>query len=530
MKPRTNQGPVVAAVYIAAMFMAILDTTIVNVALPTLGRHFHAAADGVGLVSIAYLVSLAVFIPASGWLGDRIGGRNALLVAVALFTAASALCGLATSLDELIVFRVLQGAGGAVMTPVGLAMLFRIYPPAERVRVASIVALFTTLGPALGPILGGIFTTEISWRLVFFVNVPVGIAAFILGAIWLAEHRPDDPGRLDRQGLLLSGLGFGAAMYGISEGPIRGWANPIVLLPITVGTVLLAALVAVELRSSHPLIDLRLLRNRLFRASTCLYAFGSVAYLGALYLAALFFQDALGLTAIQAGLTAFPSAIGTMIGAQLVTRFLYARFSPRRVTTAGLAIAASALLLMALVSGSTNLWVIRLIMLGLGIGISLVFIAAQAASMATVTSADTGRASSMFNAGKQLGGALGVALLSTVLAAGPARHVGGVSTPTVTAFHDGFLAAAAVAALTIAVAWSIRDADAASTMTSTHRSPFARRRRTRAGSWFTFAEGCCAVSEVSAAAAAPEMMRHERYRITVCPDTPTTRLTNSGGR
>jgi MFS family permease len=135
MKPRVNQGPVVAAVYIAAMFMAILDTTIVNVALPTLGRDFHTRADGVGLVSIAYLVSLAVFIPASGWLGDRIGGRNALLGAIGLFTIASTLCGLATNLDELVAFRALQGAGGAIMTPVGLAMLFRIYPPAERVRV-----------------------------------------------------------------------------------------------------------------------------------------------------------------------------------------------------------------------------------------------------------------------------------------------------------------------------------------------------------------------------------------------------------
>jgi EmrB/QacA subfamily drug resistance transporter len=475
MKPRVNQGPVVAAVYIAAMFMAILDTTIVNVALPTLGRDFHTRADGVGLVSIAYLVSLAVFIPASGWLGDRIGGRNALLGAIGLFTIASTLCGLATNLDELVAFRALQGAGGAIMTPVGLAMLFRIYPPAERVRVSSIIALFTTLGPALGPILGGLFTTEASWRLVFFVNVPVGVAAFVLGALALAEHRSSHPGRLDVPGLLLSTLGFGSVIYGVSEGPIRGWANGTVLVAIGAGVTLLVAMIIVELRAAHPLIDLRLFRDRLFRASTCLYAFGSVAYLGALYLAALLFQDALGLSAIQAGLTTFPAALGTMIGAQLVTRVLYWRFGPRRITAAGLIIVTTTMILMALVTITTSLWLIRVIMLGLGIGISLVFISAQAASMATITRAQTGRASSLFNAGKQIGGAIGVALLTTVLAAGPVRHTTSRGEPSLAAFHYGFLAAAVVAAVTISIALSIRDSDAAGTM-------IARPRRRRSGS------------------------------------------------
>src|SRR6201994_1745603 len=198
VKLSQNQRLVVAVVYVVAMFMAIMDTTIVNVALPTLGRDLHARADGVGLVSIAYLVSLTVFIPVSGWLGDRFGGRRALLGAVAVFTVASALCGLSTSLAELVAFRVLQGAGGAVMTPVGLAMLFRVYPPAERVRIASILALVTALAPALGPILGGLFTTDLTWRWVFFVNVPIGAAMFLYGRLVLADHRQAHPGRLDR--------------------------------------------------------------------------------------------------------------------------------------------------------------------------------------------------------------------------------------------------------------------------------------------------------------------------------------------
>jgi EmrB/QacA subfamily drug resistance transporter len=462
---RGNQKLSVAVVYVAAMFMAIMDTTIVNVALPTLGRTLHARPDSVGLVSIAYLVSLTVFIPASGWLGDRIGGRRALLGAIAVFTTASALCGLSTGLGELIAFRVLQGVGGAIMTPVGLAMLFRVYPPAERVRVSSILAVFTALAPALGPILGGLFTTYLTWRLVFFVNVPIGVAMFIFGAVSLADHTPAHPGRLDVPGLVLSGLGLGAVMYGISQGPARGWDSAQVLATITAGVVMLAAMVAVELRAASPLVDLRLFRNRLFSAATSLYGLGSVAYLGALFLAALFFQDALGLSAIQSGLTTFPSALGVMAGGQIVTRVLYWRFGPRRIVAAGLVTVAATMVLMAQVGTGTSLWLVRLIMLGLGFGIACVFIPAQAFSMATITRAQTGRASSIFNAGKQLGGAVGVALLSTVLAAaGPVGRAGGHVTANLAAYHDGFLAAAAAALLAVTVALTIRDADAAATM------------------------------------------------------------------
>jgi EmrB/QacA subfamily drug resistance transporter len=475
VSPRQNQKLAVAVVYVAAMFMAIMDTTIVNVALPALGRSFHARPGSVGLVSIAYLVSLTVFIPASGWLGDRIGGRRALLGAIGIFTIASALCGLSASLAELITFRVLQGAGGAVMTPVGLAMLFRVYPPAERVRVSSVLAVFTALAPALGPVLGGLFTTYLSWRLVFFVNVPVGAAMVVFGAAVLADHTPPHPGPLDVTGLVLSGLGLGATMYGVSQGPAAGWASAPVLTAIAAGAAMLLAMVAVELRTANPVVGLRLLRNRLFGAATSLYGLGSVAYLGALFLASLFFQDALGLSAVQSGLATFPSALGVMAGGQIVTRVLYWRFGPRRIVVAGLVAMAATMVLMAQVGTGTSLWLARLIMLGLGLGVACVFIPAQAFSMATITKAQTGRASSIFNAGKQLGGAVGVALLITVLAAAaPAGQPAGHAAASVAAYHDAFLAAATVALLAVAVALTIRDTDAAATMV-----PRSRRARLR---------------------------------------------------
>ncbi|WP_335976989.1 MDR family MFS transporter [Streptomyces sp. CA2R106] len=470
MSLRLDQKPVVATVYVAAMFMAVMDTTIVNVALPTIGSDLHARAGSVGLVSIAYLVSLAVFIPASGWLGDLIGGKRALLGAIGLFTLASALCGISTGLDELVAFRVLQGVGGAVMTPVGLAMLFRVYPPAERVRISGVLALVTALAPALGPILGGVFTTYASWRLAFFVNVPIGAATLAYGVAALAGHVPARPGRLDVKGLLLSGLGLGSVMYGICEGPSRGWTAAPVLAAAGAGAALLAALVLVESRAAHPLVDLRLFGNRMFACATGLYGLGSVAYLGALFLASLFFQDALGLSAVRAGLTVFPSALGVMAGGQLVTRVLYRRFGPRRIAAAGLLVMAGTLASMTGVgtgaaTGSGTVPVL-LAMLGLGLGVSFVFIPSQAASMATVSKERTGRASSLFNAGKQLGGAVGVALLSSVLAAtGPARGgSAGRAAADLGAYHAAFLVAAAVSLLALPVALAVRDADAAATM------------------------------------------------------------------
>ena len=187
MEGRISQKVAVGVVFVAAMFMSIMDATIVNVALPTIGREFHVSPTAIDSIAISFLVSLAVFIPASGWLGDRFGGKRVLLMAIVVFTAASALCGIASSLGELVAFRVLQGAGGGMLAPVGMAMLYRVFPPEERVRAAAILTVPTTLAPALGPVVGGLLTTDLSWRWVFYVNLPIGVAAFLFGLLFVRE-------------------------------------------------------------------------------------------------------------------------------------------------------------------------------------------------------------------------------------------------------------------------------------------------------------------------------------------------------
>ncbi|MGH2632909.1 MAG: DHA2 family efflux MFS transporter permease subunit, partial [Tepidiformaceae bacterium] len=250
LRDRLKPEYAVAIVYVAAMFMSILDTTVVTVALPTLSAQFKVGTASIDWVVTGYLLSLAVWIPASGWIGDRVGTKRTFLFAIGVFTAASALCGLATSLNELIAFRVLQGVGGGMLTPVGFAMLMRAFPPERRAAAAKILLIPTAAAPAMGPIIGGLLVDSLSWRWVFYVNLPLGIAAFIFGLIFLVEHREPRSGGFDVAGFVLSGAGLALILYALSEGPVHGWGSAAVVVAGGCGIGAFALLVVVELRSS----------------------------------------------------------------------------------------------------------------------------------------------------------------------------------------------------------------------------------------------------------------------------------------
>lgn len=456
----------VGVVYVAAIFLSTLDTTIVNVTLPAIGKAFAIPPSSVGSISLWYLVSLAVFMPASGWLGDRFGARRMLLAAVTLFTVSSALCGLATSLAQLIAFRVLQGAGGGMLAPIGMAMLLRTFAPHERVKASSLLTIPVSLAPALGPVLGGTFVTYLSWRWVFYVNVPVGLAAVIFGMIALPAFDDHIPSRFDVGGFLTAGLGLGLVMFAVSQGPSRGWADTAVLFAMTGGVASLAAMIRIELTREQPLVDLRQLHNRLFSSCTSIITLESVGFLGVLYVVALYLQEGRGHSALQAGLTILPEPIGVLLGSQAASRLLYRRLGPRRQLTLGLLGSAAAMALIAASGTQTNLWWIRLIVFGLGLSVGLVFVGTQAAAFATVPARDAARASTLFNVGRRLGGAVGIALATTVM-----DVVGGnvVGAQHMGPYHAAFIAAAIVCLLTVPLALRISDTDAASTMASNRR-------------------------------------------------------------
>lgn len=458
-RPRpVNQKVVVSAVFVAAMFMNIMDGTVVNVALPALSRYFAAPTSSVSGVVTAYLVTLAVAMPASGWVGDRFGGRSVLLAAITVFTTASALCGLATSLPEMVAFRALQGLGGGTLVPVGMTMITRVFPPAERIRANQVLIVPTLLAPALGPVIGGALVDGLSWRWIFYLNLPVGVAAVAVGLLFLPAGSEHPPGRFDLPGFLLAAAGFPLVLYALSAGPASGWGSAPVLGAGLAGALLLAAFGYAQQRASDPLLRLRLYRrDRIFRVTSLQLTFAAGGFMGTLFLVPLLLQDGLGFSALHSGLSTFTEAFGGMTGVQLTTR-LYKRVGPRRLMAAGMCGTTTTISLMALAGPSDAAWMIPLLMFFTGCSFGFAMSPSQTANMATVTAAETGHASTLVNTVRQAGGAAGVALLASVLAAA------GAGAADLAGYRLAFLAAAGLMVLGLAASLFVRDADAAPTM------------------------------------------------------------------
>ena len=445
-----------AIAYVAAMFMTAMDMHIVNVALPTLSRDFHEPLTNMQWTVIAYLLTLAVVIPASGWLGDRIGNRRTFVIALAAFTVASALCGLASDLGELIAFRALQGLGGGMLTPMGVAMLYRTFPPERRAAVARTLIVPVLIGPGVAPVLGGLFTEYVSWRWVFFVNVPVGVAMTAFSMLCLRADPPIAPeGRLDLRGLVLSGAGLSLLMYAVSEGAAQGWGSPGIMLSGVCGVLMLGGFTRRSLRVPDPLLRLRLLSDRLFRATNVVVGFCLGSFLGSLYLTPIFLQLVLHQSPLSSGLTTFVEALGVVVASQTLGR-LYPRLGPR-VLAGGAGIAMALVLAgFVFIGPHTSLWWVRGAMFLAGVCNGANILAVQAAMFTNISKADTGHASAIYNTQRQASIAIAVAILTSVVASVPG---------TVSGFHAAYLADAGLALLGGIAAWTlVRTQDARATM------------------------------------------------------------------
>lgn len=463
---------VVAIVYVTALFLDILDTTIVNVAVVPLGEHFQST--NAEWVVLGYTISLAVWIPASGWLGDRYGTKKIFLFALMAFTAGSLLCAMSQTMGQLIAFRVLQGIGGGMLTPVGIAMLYRAFPPSERARAAMVVMIPALCAPALGPVLGGLLVTNFSWHWIFIVNVPIGIAAFFFGLSFLRDYREGRAGRFDIPGFILSGAALALVVYALSDGPIAGWTSRSVVFTGTLGIICAIGMVWWELHVPNPMLDLRLLSNRLFRQCNIVGLLSMASFLGLTFVMPQYLQLLRGQSALISGLTTFPQAFGIMISSLIAGR-VYAIVGPRRLMFGGLFAAGLTIATFTQIGLDTDLWTIRVLMFLRGLCMGFAFVPMQAASYATISPADTGRASSIFSTQRQIGVSLGVAILASILSAhmrldqplvanGQAVVSQAAIDEALTGFHIAFGVSVLLAFAAAAAALFIKDSEAEETM------------------------------------------------------------------
>jgi EmrB/QacA subfamily drug resistance transporter len=419
-------------VVILGAMMSILDTTIVNVAIETLSRDFHTSLATIQWVTTGYLLALAIVIPLSGWMVERFGAKRMWMISLGLFTLGSAMCGLSWSAESLIFFRILQGLGGGMIMPVGQTILARAAGPQRIGRVMSILGVPTLIAP----VLGGLIVDNVTWRWIFFVNVPIGIVGLVLSSRFLVQERHADPGRLDFLGVALLSPGLALLVYGLSEaGGGSGFGSTTVIACLSAGAVLVTAFVLHALHIDRPLLDMRLFRDRSFSmANLVTFIFGAGLY-GAMFLLPLYYQIVRGESALVAGLLMAPQGIGAMLCMPLGGR-LTDKFGARRIVPVGMAVFILGTVAFTQLSPTSNYGWLAFSLFVRGLGMGWVMMPAIAAAYINLTPALVPRASTTINIVLRVGGSFGTALVAVVLQrqiAGRLPQLGGILTGAPTA-------------------------------------------------------------------------------------------------
>ncbi|HTA15315.1 MAG TPA: MDR family MFS transporter [Solirubrobacteraceae bacterium] len=437
----------IAGVVILGMIMSILDTTIVNVALDTLGRDLHSSLSQIQWVITGYLLSLAAVIPVTGWAARRFGAKRVYLVSLVLFTIGSTLCGLASSATSLVAFRVLQGIGGGMIMPVAQMIMAQVAGPRRMGRVMGVVVMPAMLAPILGPVIGGIILESLHWSWIFYVNVPIGIVAVILGLRMLPDVDLGKAGRLDTLGLVLLATSMPLFVYGLSEiGTRSSFTAPTVVWPIAVSLVLTTIFVWHALRVERPLLDIRLYANRVFGAAS-ITTFGlGAALFGAMILVPLYYQQVRGESVIVTGLLVGPQGLGMLAMAPFNGR-LTQRYGGGRVAIVGVSILCLSTLPLCFVGANTSILAISLVLAVRGLGIGLSFMPTMTAAFASLRSDELSDATPQMNVLQRVGGAIGTAVLAVVLQrAGAHAHS---SAELASAFDTAYWWSLGIAALSL---------------------------------------------------------------------------------
>jgi EmrB/QacA subfamily drug resistance transporter len=401
-------------VLIVGMFMSVLDTTIVNVAIPTMQRDFGASTDDIEWIVTAYTLALGIVVPICGWLGDRLGMTRVYLVSLIGFSVASALCGLAWDLNSMIAFRILQAIPGGVIPVVSMSMLYVIVPREKMGAAMGLYGLGVIFGPAIGPTLGGYLVEYVDWRLIFFINAPIGVLGAVAGLILLPKLGATSTRPMDWWGFLTIGFGLFALLLAFSEGQSWGWTGYRVLILITAGLLSLALFVVIELESDAPLIDLRVFKIWAFTNSLLLISILMIGLNAILFYLPLFMQTTQGIQPLRTGLILLPEALAMALIMPFAGQ-LYDKFGPRWPAVIGLAIACWGGFLLCginpnMTEGDVIFWtVVR------AAGNGLAMMPIMTAGLAAIPPEYTSSGSPVNNIAQRVSGSLGLAVM-TVLA------------------------------------------------------------------------------------------------------------------
>ena len=417
----------VATVVVLGAVMSILDVTVVNVAINTLAQEFDTTLPTIQWVATGYTLALATVIPITGWASDRFGTKRLYMMSLGLFAAGSVLAGLAWSAESLIFFRILQGFGGGMIMPAGMTILTRAAGTDRIGRVMAVIGVPMLLGPIFGPILGGWLVDDFSWHWIFFINLPIAIVAIFLAQRILPRDVPKHDEQLDWMGLALLSPGLALVIYGLAEsGSNGGFGSAEVLAPMAVGAVMLAAFVRHALRSPHPLIDLRLFKNRVFTASMITLVLVIIAVFGGMFLLPLYLQVVRGETAMATGLLLAPQGFGAMLSMPIAGR-LSDRTGVGRIVPVGLAIVALSFLALTQLEADTSYWALGAVLFVMGLGMGATMMPVFSGAMQTLRQAAVARASTTLNINQQVGASIGTAVLSVLLANALADRLPGSS-------------------------------------------------------------------------------------------------------
>jgi EmrB/QacA subfamily drug resistance transporter len=439
----------VLAICCLSLFLVGMDSTVINVALPSIGRDFHAPVSGLQWTVDAYLLVVASLLMLSGSVGDRVGRRTVFQLGLVLFTLGSLACSLAPSLGWLVAFRALQAVGGSMLNPVAMAIVTNTFTePAERAKAIGLWGSVFGLSIALGPVIGGTLVDSTGWRGVFWINIPVGIAAIALTARYVPESRAAVKRRLDPFGQVLVIAALGALSYGIIEGPDLGWAAAPIVACFAVAVAATAALLAWSRRTAQPLLDLRFFRSLPFSGAALTAVTGMCAFAGFLFLITLYLQEVRGYSALASGLFLVPMALVMACSAPLCGRVIAARGTRIPLLIAGTGITAGGVLLTFLTAASAD-WYVLLCCVVLGAGMGWVNAPVTNNAVAGMPRARAGTASGIASTSRQVGSSLGVAVTGSVLAAG--LHGGPLASGFASATRPAWWIVAAMGACVLAL-------------------------------------------------------------------------------